>query len=194
MPAYYRYRHSVEEKWNYGTSPQNWWECQTLYVFAETPDLSPNTGSQAGHIAVRAAEVAPFVEWLAQVSKEDWAAFRRFYECLSDGEGYDVPADRMERLADHGLLRKVRGSVYEFTQLGLSMQSHPAASPYQAYTLDELAGAAESDQLDKILDKHGVPPVSPDDGQPVPRRKWSELTEFDRSTFDYDAYRREFDK
>lgn len=194
VPAYYRYRHSAGEKWHYGTSPKNWWECQTLYAFAETQGLVAEAESTEAHLAMRVSEVMPFVEWLAMVSQDDWAAFQRFYECLSDGEGYDVPAERMERLADLGLLRKVRGTVYEFTQLGLAMQSHPAANSQQGGTLGELAVAAESGELDTILDRHGVPPLSADDGQPVRRRNWSELKEFDRSTFDYETYRRELDK
>jgi hypothetical protein len=32
--VYYRYRHSEQEKWHYGPTPQNWWECQPLGVIA----------------------------------------------------------------------------------------------------------------------------------------------------------------
>lgn len=36
--VYYRYRHSEQEKWHYGTTPQNWWECQPLGVITTTLD------------------------------------------------------------------------------------------------------------------------------------------------------------
>lgn len=36
--VYYRYRHSETEKWHYGPTPQNWWECQALGVIAPKGD------------------------------------------------------------------------------------------------------------------------------------------------------------
>jgi hypothetical protein len=65
-----------------------------------------------------------FGDWFGETTESDWSAFNRFYACLEDGEGYDVPADAMRRLAELGLVRKVRGTAYEFTALGLSMQSY----------------------------------------------------------------------
>jgi hypothetical protein len=56
------------------------------------------------------------------VTEQHTADFQRLYSLLEDGEGYDIPKDRMESLADTGLIRKTRGSVYEFTQFGLAMQ------------------------------------------------------------------------
>lgn len=48
------------------------------------------------------------------------APFARFCEICndSDADGYDVPAEKMELLASAGLVRKVRGSVYETTSIG----------------------------------------------------------------------------
>lgn len=45
----------------------------------------------------------------------------RFHECVMDGEGYDVPKDRMKRLAEIGLLRRVTANFYEHTIFGLSI-------------------------------------------------------------------------
>jgi hypothetical protein len=192
-PAYYRYRHSLEEKWHYGPTPKSWWECQPLYATAEpavthsnddnltsqardflspdvglavpqpdrrhvgdsyfegwyqeyaargeknpkqiardayaagmgdtTPQPSENPRETVAHTVLTAG----LGTWLNQVTAEDWAALRRFYECVEDGEGYDVPLPRMARLADIGLVRKVRGTVYEFTQLGLALQNYDPA-------------------------------------------------------------------
>lgn len=45
----------------------------------------------------------------------------RFHECVMDDEGYDVPKDRMKRLAEIGLLRRVTANFYEHTIFGLSI-------------------------------------------------------------------------
>lgn len=45
----------------------------------------------------------------------------RFHECVTDDEGYDVPKDRMKRLAEIGLLRRVTANFYEHTIFGLSI-------------------------------------------------------------------------
>lgn len=57
----------------------------------------------------------------------------RFHECVSDGEGYDVPKERMKRLAEIGLVRRVTANIYEHTTFGLSVINgdftHPAPIP-----------------------------------------------------------------
>lgn len=45
----------------------------------------------------------------------------RFHECAMDDEGYDVPKDRMKRLAEIGLLRRVSANYYEHTTFGLAI-------------------------------------------------------------------------
>jgi hypothetical protein len=121
-PVFFRYRHSEQEKWHHGPVALNWWECQPLYAPAESPKHVE--GCQSGN----SAPDAPFADWLSRTTPADWTAFGRFRTCLEDGEGYDVAASAMERLAELGLVRKVRGTVYEFTTLGLSMQSYLPAS------------------------------------------------------------------
>jgi hypothetical protein len=60
------------------------------------------------------------------------------------------------------------------------------------YTLEQLQHAAESDKLDTVLEQAGIPSSNDNDNDknPVIRRKWSELEEFDRSTFDMKAYQK----
>jgi hypothetical protein len=45
----------------------------------------------------------------------------RFHETTEDGQGYDVPADRMKSLARVGLIRSVGFKRYEFTYAGLAL-------------------------------------------------------------------------
>ena len=52
---------------------------------------------------------------------EEMKDLHRFHECASDGEGYDVPKERMKRLAEIGLLRRVTANIYEHTTFGLSV-------------------------------------------------------------------------
>lgn len=53
------------------------------------------------------------------ITEEEIAALKRFHECVSDGEGYDVPKDMMQKLAEIGLIRRVTKDIYEHTLLGL---------------------------------------------------------------------------
>lgn len=54
-----------------------------------------------------------------QVSDEEMAALRRFWECASDGEGYDVEKTMMQRLAEMGLVQRKSGAYYMVTEFGL---------------------------------------------------------------------------
>lgn len=67
---------------------------------------------------------------------DEMAALKRFDECVTDGEGYDVPKEMMKRLSEIGLVRRVTANVYEHTNFGLAVlagdfapqPSQPAAS------------------------------------------------------------------
>lgn len=52
------------------------------------------------------------------INDEELSALRRFDECVSDGEGYDVKKDMMKRLAVIGLVRRVSADIYEHTEFG----------------------------------------------------------------------------
>lgn len=125
-PVFFRYRHSEQEKWHYGPVPQSWWECQPIFALSDADEVRP-PNNDVGLCEGKKESGAKFGEWFSMTTPEDWSAFRRFHDCLEDGEGYDLPPARMERLAELGLLRKVRGTVYEFTQLGLAMQDYEPA-------------------------------------------------------------------
>ncbi|WP_350404324.1 hypothetical protein ABCR88_07690 [Pseudomonas sp. W17] len=47
----------------------------------------------------------------------------RFHETTEDGQGYDVPKERMKSLASVGLVRWVGGSRYEFTDAGTELRA-----------------------------------------------------------------------
>lgn len=53
------------------------------------------------------------------VSDDEMAALRRFWECASDGEGYDVEKTMMQRLAEMGLVQRKSGAYYVSTDFGL---------------------------------------------------------------------------
>ena len=53
------------------------------------------------------------------VSDDEMAALRRFWECASDGEGYDVEKTMMQRLAEMGLVQRKSGAYYMVTEFGL---------------------------------------------------------------------------
>lgn len=53
------------------------------------------------------------------ISDDEMAALRRFWECATDGEGYDVEKPMMQRLAEMGLVQRKSGSYYMSTDFGL---------------------------------------------------------------------------
>ena len=55
------------------------------------------------------------------VNDEERAALERFHECVTDGEGWDVPKAMMQRLARIGLVRRVTANLYEHTEFGLAV-------------------------------------------------------------------------
>jgi len=53
------------------------------------------------------------------ISDDEMAALRRFWECATDGEGYDVEKPMMQRLAEMGLVQRKSGAYYMATEFGL---------------------------------------------------------------------------
>ena len=53
------------------------------------------------------------------ISDDEMAALRRFWECATDGEGYDVDKSMMQRLAEMGLVQRKSGAYYMATEFGL---------------------------------------------------------------------------
>jgi len=80
-------------------------------------------GDSMGRAVVAPAPSAPGIPEAPQppfpVSDEEMAALRRFWECASDGEGYDVEKTMMQRLAEMGLVQRKSGAYYMVTEFGL---------------------------------------------------------------------------
>ena len=53
------------------------------------------------------------------ISDDEMAALRRFWECATDGEGYDIDNSMMQRLAEMGLVQRKSGAYYMSTDFGL---------------------------------------------------------------------------
>lgn len=53
------------------------------------------------------------------ISDDEMAALRRFWECATDGEGYDVDKSMMQRLSEMGLVQRKSGAYYMATDFGL---------------------------------------------------------------------------
>ena len=86
---------------------------------------------------------------------DELAALRRFHECASDGEGYDVPADMMQRLEEIGLVRRAHHPYYEYTNFGLSVLNgdfdiRPQAADAQPLSASQVRACA-SNLADTIL-------------------------------------------
>ena len=65
------------------------------------------------------------------ISDYEMAALRRFWECATDGEGYDVEKSMMQRLAEMGLVQRKSGAYYMSTEFGLYVLGE--------YTMDRAA-------------------------------------------------------
>jgi hypothetical protein len=89
----------------------------------------PNTPASLNEAVTR----LPFA-----VMSDELAALHRFYETTEDGQDYDVPVPMMKRLATIGLVRRVTGNRYEFTDFGLSVRNGDFAAPAAG---NEKAGA-----------------------------------------------------
>jgi hypothetical protein len=86
------------------------------------------------------ADLLPFA-----ILADGLAALRRFHECAEDGQGYDVPAPMMKRLASIGLVRRISGDLYEHTTFGLSVLIGDFDTPAQ------LPASAPSVSVDEEL-------------------------------------------
>jgi len=76
--------------------------------------LSPLCGAQHAENGEEVAAKPPF-----PISDDEMAAMRRFWECATDGEGYDVEKAMMQRLAEMGLVQRKSGAYYISTDFGL---------------------------------------------------------------------------
>jgi hypothetical protein len=89
------------------------------------------------------------------LNADELAALRRFDECAQDGEGWDVPKEMMQRLAEIGVVRRKSGNFYEATDFGQavlaqSLASTAATQPEQA-SIPALPGCL-ADRLYEAID------------------------------------------
>lgn len=66
--------------------------------------------------AAQAEPQVPLPEFLTAQDKSD---LLRIEDCFSDGEGYDLPRERMQRLSELGVIRHNGGGVYSITAFGM---------------------------------------------------------------------------
>lgn len=93
---------------------------EVLHSWAD--DAQKEIESLRAQLAAANAEVQePVTSLPFAILDKEMKDLLRFYECATDGEGYDVPRARMKRLAEIGLVRRVTASFYECTTFGLSV-------------------------------------------------------------------------
>ncbi|MTD33991.1 DUF551 domain-containing protein [Paludibacterium denitrificans] len=95
---------------------EEWWN-------SEGQKITTGTKGDA-LIAWQSSRAKPAGEAVAlpfAIIPDEMKALRRFHECVTDGEGYDVPKDMMKRPAEIGLVRRVTANIYEHTNFGLSV-------------------------------------------------------------------------
>lgn len=84
------------------------------YARAALATLSPLCGAQHAESGKEVAAKPPF-----PISDDEMAGLRRFLECATDGESYDVEKSMMQRLAEMGLVQRKSGAYYMATDFGL---------------------------------------------------------------------------
>jgi hypothetical protein len=60
---------------------------------------------------------------------DELEALHRFYDTTEDEQDYDVPLPMMKKLATIGLVRRVTGNRYKFTDFGLSVRNGDFSTP-----------------------------------------------------------------
>jgi hypothetical protein len=63
------------------------------------------------------------------LTSDEIAALCRFDECTSDGEGYDVSPEAMQRLAEIGVVQRRPGPYYQMTEIGIAAVGHHIRNP-----------------------------------------------------------------
>ena len=91
-------------------------ECAPINAALAAARALPKPEADAWLFSEQKPVVLPFA-----IFDQEITDLRRFHECAMDDEGYDVPKDRMKRLAEIGLVRRVSANYYEHTDFGLSV-------------------------------------------------------------------------
>jgi hypothetical protein len=88
--------------------------------------LAPVSAQQGAAVAAGERDSALRAEPASLLNADELAALRRFDECAQDGEGYDVPKEMMQRLAEIGVVRRQFGAYYIPTDFGMRVLNGPA--------------------------------------------------------------------
>jgi hypothetical protein len=99
---------------------------RAVYPDGESLWLGNQIGDKGRAIVVASSSVpaaldSPLAPLPVAIADDEMAALRRFHECASDGEGYDVAKPMMKRLAEIGLVRRMTAAIYEHTDFGLAV-------------------------------------------------------------------------
>lgn len=84
-------------------------------------------------VDIAAPPVRDAARWLTE---QDRADLERVEELFSDGEGWDLPKARMQRLAELGVIRRTGGSYYAITSFGMHCL-YPGDWPPPLFTAEE---------------------------------------------------------
>lgn len=91
----------------------------------------------------------------ALLSSDDLAWLRRFRETTEDDQSYDVPKERMQRLAQIGVVRRTHGSHYTMTDFGVHALRAPRPAVHPIIDARAVVNAA-SDVLDAYRSRFEV--------------------------------------
>lgn len=83
--------------------------------------------------AVRALVAPVQAAPLALLSDADMADLLRLEDLFSDGEGWDLPKARMQRLAELGVIRRTSGDRYSITAFGAACMSSEFKFPLRTF-------------------------------------------------------------
>jgi hypothetical protein len=90
------------------------------------------------------------IELTVTLTERQVEDLQRFHETSEDGQGYDVPAERMTSLARAGMIRSTGFSRYEFTDVGTSVIQRLSAND-DKLGLDERLKAANLYSVAELL-------------------------------------------
>jgi hypothetical protein len=98
----------------------------------------------------QAAAAAPLSDPL---QPQDLADLERLDDLFSDGEGWDLPKERMQRLAELGVIRRTTRDHYSITSFGRYCLGR-ADFPFPLKTVEEFNRAAHA----AMLSRNGITP------------------------------------
>lgn len=107
------------------------WSCRAMRDNACARTAAPVPSSEAAKQALPQSEcnAALRAAPAGLLNADELAALQRFDECAQDGEGYDVPKDMMQRLAEIGVVQRRSGAYYQATVFGQQVLGNAIPAP-----------------------------------------------------------------